>query len=240
MAEINKINIGGVEYDIAGSGSSGGNGITTIDKTIEYDENDNSFVVFTEDELNLLYSNTGTIVNLFATTTAEEPVISVSPIKPPLSNIYGIEGEHALLSLYGRVLHEDTELWTRLDQSSEDPLKFIVLNNFCAPFESVCCFNMPEDFTTGDSEYVLIEDELLTGYALAFYQQPLHTIGIKTSNEDTSEVRVIYLSLVGHMMDEDMRVAVYTNEDAKLGCYIMASIQDGPEAIGVLTYAGEN
>lgn len=39
MAQIKKINIKGVEYDIAGSGGgSGGNAVIVIEKTIESDD----------------------------------------------------------------------------------------------------------------------------------------------------------------------------------------------------------
>lgn len=107
MAQIKKINIKGVEYDIAGSGTGGG--ITAIDKVADYNsETGESSITFTEDELNLLYSNTGIVVNIFDSTTAEGPLMSVSPSKPPFSSLDG-EGTQALLSLYGRAYNEGIE-----------------------------------------------------------------------------------------------------------------------------------
>lgn len=92
---------------------------------------------------------------------------------------------------------------------------------------------MPEAFTE-DVEYALIEDEILTGYADAFYQQPFHILGIKTP--DT----VLYLSLAGQMISEDTRMAVYANDDSHLACVIIADIENGPEAAGVVMNYGED
>lgn len=62
MAEINKINIGGVEYDIAGSGSS----TTIVTKTGEVDDNNNPIITeaFTEEEFNTLYNDEYSILRL--------------------------------------------------------------------------------------------------------------------------------------------------------------------------------
>lgn len=62
MAEINKINIGGVEYDIAGSGS----GTTIVTKTGGADANNNPIITeaFTEEEFNTLYNDEYSILRL--------------------------------------------------------------------------------------------------------------------------------------------------------------------------------
>lgn len=92
----------------------------------------------------------------------------------------------------------------------------------------------------GDAEYVLIEDPLLNFCASTFYQQPFQTICINKSNADASESENPYFSLTMQAMLADTHIMMYTNKDTRMACVIMATIEDGPEAIGVLVHYGED
>lgn len=109
MAQIKKINIKGVEYDLAGSG---GNGITTIDKTIEYDENDNSFVVFTEDEYALITTSPYVIIRL-SDGSAESTELLLTPFMPQYNMDYSSGAVQSTPRFYGQcTLNVETDIET--------------------------------------------------------------------------------------------------------------------------------